>query len=152
MLMSNTFFFEEVRSWTGLLIEASQKLFKKLMTSGRNAYMINACLNTEASSDPVTFLDNGNPLGGIKEKVLNAYVFIHSETTVLNMFTTKNLSIRIDIERQCQLNRIYFPTVDARWIVCAAYRLLQRLKCFCPLHFSINFRNRQGLRLHKTCH
>ena len=77
--MSNTFFFEEVRNWTGLLIEGSEGVFKKLLLSGRNAYMINACLNTEASSDQVTFLDEGGGLGGIKDKVPNAYVIIHSK-------------------------------------------------------------------------
>ena len=77
MFMSNTFFFEEVRNWTGLLIEGSQNLFKKILLSGRNSYMINACLNTEASSDQVTFLDNARGWGGIKDKVPDAYVIIH---------------------------------------------------------------------------
>ena len=78
MFMSNTFFFEEVRNWTGLLIEGSQNLFKKILLSGRNAYMINACLNTEASSDQVTFLDNASGWGGIEDNVPDAYVIIHS--------------------------------------------------------------------------
>ena len=97
--MSNTFFFEEVRNWTGLLIEGSQSLFKKLLLSGRNAYMINACLNTETSSDQVTFLYGGVALGGIKDKVSNAYVNIQSKTHVFYMYNTTKLSIRVDIKK-----------------------------------------------------
>ena len=46
-LFSNTLFFERHRNWTGLLIEPNPVLFRRLMDTNRNSFMINACLNTE---------------------------------------------------------------------------------------------------------
>ena len=170
---SNTFFFEEVRNWTGLLIEGSQNLFKKLLLSGRNAYMINACLNTEASSAQVTFLDNGGGVGGIKDKVPNAYVIIHSNvftwtpqpTKYMYVYTlvvfrfvllilhvhsqcvSQNLSIRVDLEMKCLLNPIYFSIVYARWTDCEAHRLFLCLICVYLIQFGNNISEQTGFVL-----
>ena len=74
-MFSNTFFFEKVRNWTGLLIEANPTLFRQMSLSGRTAYMINVCLSTTASSQEKEFLNSGL-MGGLKEKIYNRYVLL----------------------------------------------------------------------------
>ena len=43
---SNTLWFERVRHWTGLLVEADPENYRQLMSKHRKAYTVNACLNT----------------------------------------------------------------------------------------------------------
>ena len=71
---SNTFFFEKVRNWSGLLIEANPTSFRKMSLSGRTAYMINVCLSTTASSQQMEFVTSGL-MGGLKGKI-NRYVLL----------------------------------------------------------------------------
>ena len=68
--LSNTLFFEQARNWTGLLIEANPDLFQSMLTSGRNAYMMNACLGISTTSERVTF-QNAGLLGGIIGQTYN---------------------------------------------------------------------------------
>ena len=42
---SNTLFFEKVRKWNGILIEADPSTFRDLKSKHRKAFAINACLN-----------------------------------------------------------------------------------------------------------
>ena len=42
---SNTLFFEKVRKWNGILIEADPENFRALTSKHRKAFVINACLN-----------------------------------------------------------------------------------------------------------
>ena len=72
---SNTFFFEKVRNWTGLLIEANPTLFRRMSLLGRAAYMINACLSTTASSQQMELLNSGF-MSGLKGKISNRYVLL----------------------------------------------------------------------------
>ena len=44
---SNTLFFEKVRKWNGLLVEADPENYAALKTKHRKAFIINACLNTK---------------------------------------------------------------------------------------------------------
>ncbi|UJR24565.1 hypothetical protein I4U23_005940 [Adineta vaga] len=53
--ISNTIFFERERHWTGLLIEANPKLFKKLECRQRNAYLSNTCVSTNSYAIEVVF-------------------------------------------------------------------------------------------------
>ena len=73
---SNTFFFEKVRNWSGLLIEANPTLFRRMSLSGRTAYMINVCLSTTASSQEKKFLNSGL-LGGLKKKYITGMCCLH---------------------------------------------------------------------------
>ena len=84
---SNTFFFEKVRNWTGLLIEANPMLFREMSLLSRAAYMINVCLSTTASSQQMEFLTAGL-MGGLKGKVDNRYVLIEcaKQYTLRNTF------------------------------------------------------------------
>ena len=67
-LMSNTLFFERERGWTGLLIEANPKEFEKLLMKRRNAYSLNACLNSEKRTG--RFLFDPVPIsGGLVDKM-----------------------------------------------------------------------------------
>ncbi len=43
--LSNTISLEIYRNWTGLLIEASPRLFQQLHNTQRNVWMSNVCLN-----------------------------------------------------------------------------------------------------------
>ena len=44
---TNSLFFEKVRKWNGVLIEADPTNFQKLLNKNRKAFMINACLSTK---------------------------------------------------------------------------------------------------------
>ena len=95
--LSNTLFFEKARNWTGLLIEANPKFFQSMLSSGRNAYMINACLSTNSSSGRVTFVDAG-VYGGIQGETFNPYVLV--EYSVQSLYPDskdhRTMSIRPD--------------------------------------------------------
>lgn len=52
---SNTLFFEKVRKWNGLLVEADPSNFEMLKTKHRKAFIINACLNTQKYPSVMTF-------------------------------------------------------------------------------------------------
>ncbi|VDI31204.1 Hypothetical predicted protein [Mytilus galloprovincialis] len=42
---SNTLFFEKVRDWDGLLVEASPFMYDMMLTKDRKCYMVNACIS-----------------------------------------------------------------------------------------------------------
>ncbi|CAC5401665.1 unnamed protein product [Mytilus coruscus] len=42
---SNTLFFEKVRNWDGLLVEASPFMYDMMLTKDRKCYMVNACIS-----------------------------------------------------------------------------------------------------------
>ena len=44
---SNTLFFERVRKWEGLLVEADPKNYYELSQKNRKTFSIPACVNTE---------------------------------------------------------------------------------------------------------
>lgn len=44
---SNTYFFEVLRGWTGLLIEPIPSMFDKVLKLERNAFAINACISSK---------------------------------------------------------------------------------------------------------
>ncbi|KAL3831893.1 hypothetical protein ACJMK2_023587 [Sinanodonta woodiana] len=52
---SNTLFFEKVRKWNGLLVEADPDNYAVLKTKHRKAFTINACLSTKKYPNMVTF-------------------------------------------------------------------------------------------------
>lgn len=62
---SNTFYLEQERNWTGLLVEADPSLFQRMKGRQRQAYLSNTCLSTTeyAVAANFTFAD---VLGGIK--------------------------------------------------------------------------------------
>ncbi|CAG2224733.1 unnamed protein product [Mytilus edulis] len=43
---SNTLFFEKIRNWNGLLVEASPFLYDIMLKKDRKCYMVNACIST----------------------------------------------------------------------------------------------------------
>ncbi|XP_063398909.1 protein Star-like [Mytilus trossulus] len=43
--LSNTLFFEKVRNWNGLLVEASPFLYDMMLKKDRKCYMVNACVS-----------------------------------------------------------------------------------------------------------
>lgn len=45
--LSNTLYFEKKRAWTGLLIEPLQKQYKSMLSFGRHAVTLNACLSSD---------------------------------------------------------------------------------------------------------
>lgn len=57
---SNTLFFEKTRKWTGLLIEADPQLYATVRSKNRNAFTVNACLNTEPYPAKMNFNLNGH--------------------------------------------------------------------------------------------
>lgn len=52
---SNTLFFEKVRKWNGLLIEADPDNYKVLKTKNRKAFTMHACLNPKPYPAVMTF-------------------------------------------------------------------------------------------------
>ena len=64
-ILSNTFFLEKERNWTGLLVEANPSLFRELKSKKRHAYLSNTCLSRTkyAVAENFTFADE---VGGIK--------------------------------------------------------------------------------------
>lgn len=52
---SNTLFFEKVRKWNGLLVEADPENYKVLKTKNRKAFTMNACLNPQPYPALMTF-------------------------------------------------------------------------------------------------
>ncbi|KAK3603673.1 hypothetical protein CHS0354_017393 [Potamilus streckersoni] len=52
---SNTLFFEKVRKWNGLLVEADPESYAILKSKHRKAFSINACLSIQNYSSVVTF-------------------------------------------------------------------------------------------------
>ncbi|XP_060605156.1 protein Star-like [Ruditapes philippinarum] len=52
---SNTLFFEKVRKWNGLLIEADPENYKVLKTKNRKAFTMQACLNPQPYPAVMTF-------------------------------------------------------------------------------------------------
>ena len=71
-LFSNTLFFERHRNWTGLLIEPNPVLFKRLMDTNRNSFMINACLNTENVTGQYLF-DPIPLVGGLVHEMMTSH-------------------------------------------------------------------------------
>ena len=55
---SNTLFFEKTRKWTGLLIEADPQLYATVRSKHRNAFTVNACLNTEPYPAMVRYMSS----------------------------------------------------------------------------------------------
>ena len=68
VLLSNTLFFETMRNWTGLLIEANPESFRGLTGKNRNAYYANVCLSTSKKISQVDFKPAGL-VGGIENKM-----------------------------------------------------------------------------------
>ena len=64
--LSNTVFFDEMRAWDGLLIEANPRLFKRLLQGSRDAYLVNACLSPRPISTVNNFT-NRSYTGGITD-------------------------------------------------------------------------------------
>jgi len=62
---SNSIFFERVRGWTGLLIEANPDMFKRLLIKRRKAHSINVCLGMNNVTEQVRFISN-QFIGGIE--------------------------------------------------------------------------------------
>ncbi|KAK2141270.1 hypothetical protein LSH36_1131g00010 [Paralvinella palmiformis] len=54
-LKSNSLYLELFMNWTGLLIEADRRLFDKIRTKSRHAYLVNACLSPVAHSAIMNF-------------------------------------------------------------------------------------------------
>lgn len=52
---SNTFFFEKVRKWNGLLIEADPTNYAALKSKHRKAFSVNACLSPRSTPAKLTF-------------------------------------------------------------------------------------------------
>ena len=61
---SNSLFFERVRNWTGLLIEANPGYYRQLLNKNRRAYVLGSCLSTELRPMTVRMQPAGL-LGGI---------------------------------------------------------------------------------------
>lgn len=47
---SNSLFFEKVRDWNGLLVEASPFMYELMLKKDRNCYMVNACISNSVST------------------------------------------------------------------------------------------------------
>lgn len=52
---SNTFFFEKVRKWNGLLIEADPTNYAALKSKHRKAFSVNACLSPRSTPAKVCY-------------------------------------------------------------------------------------------------
>ena len=61
-LLSNTLYMERSLNWSGLLIEADKKIFRKLMTRNRKAYTSPVCLSTDPYPMEVGILVLNNSL------------------------------------------------------------------------------------------
>ncbi|XP_046449258.1 protein Star-like isoform X2 [Daphnia pulex] len=69
--LSNTFFMERYLDWNGLLIEADQKSFSKLLSRNRKAFSLPNCISTKPY--PIKVLFNGpNNAGGLIVETLEA--------------------------------------------------------------------------------
>ena len=98
---SNSLFFEQARSWTGLLVEPNPELFKSLTKAKRNAYTINSCLSTTQSTQQVSF-KMVDLLSGIGDKMDSAHSkwvedFTHSKykTITAQCFTLHSLLLAV---------------------------------------------------------
>ena len=60
--LSNSFFFEKQRNWTGLLVEPNPDTFYTLSQNHRNAYLANTCLGVAGKTEVVKFRQH--PLKG----------------------------------------------------------------------------------------
>ncbi|VDI38606.1 Hypothetical predicted protein [Mytilus galloprovincialis] len=67
---SNSLFFEKVRDWNGLLVEASPFMFEILLKKQRSCYMVNACISN--SMPTMTFLLAG-PLSSSNETLTDKH-------------------------------------------------------------------------------
>ena len=54
--LSNTLYMERFLNWTGLLVEAFDNSFNKLMARNRKAYAVPGCLSTKPYPMEVIFL------------------------------------------------------------------------------------------------
>jgi hypothetical protein len=66
-LMSNTLFFEKSRNWSGVLIEASDDLFKAMLKINRHAYLVNAGLSPRPRPLLSTFMNLDIGWGGLTD-------------------------------------------------------------------------------------
>ena len=64
-LISNSLYFEKSRNWSGLLIEANDRLFQSLLKHNRHAYLVNTCVSPESRPVGSPFVLLGPRLDGL---------------------------------------------------------------------------------------
>ena len=93
ILFSNSLFFERERNWTGLLIEPTGYLFKRVLKEHRKAYAVNGCLSVEKKISIVKFY-GADLLGGI-EKVLEGPMLNRAKAAAPRVEATGTLCIPV---------------------------------------------------------
>ena len=108
---SNSLFFERERNWTGLLIEPTGYLFKRLLKVHRKAYAVNACFSAEKKISIVKFY-GADLLGGI-EKVLEGPMLNRAKAAVPHVEATDTLCIPVySILETINMHHINFFSLD----------------------------------------
>ena len=85
--LSNSLYFEMVRDWSGLLIEADAFEFKGLLKRNRHAYAINACLSPTNTTQEMSF-DIKGVSGGLSDRKLGPAVAVSNTSLLSSPFSS----------------------------------------------------------------
>ena len=111
ILFSNSLFFERERIWTGLLIEPTGYLFRRLLKVHRKAYAVNVCLYVENRIKIVKFY-GADVLGGI-EKVMEGQMLNQAKAGASHVEATDTLCIPVySILEAIKMHHINFFSLD----------------------------------------
>lgn len=128
---SNTFFFEKVRKWNGLLIEADPSNFEVLATKHRKAFTMHACLNPKPYPAVMTFnkaFNRGRVVQGdeakewIKKQNIKAdpvqvqCLPLYSILLALNQTTVDFFSLDVEGDELSVLKTIPFEKVNIKML------------------------------------
>ncbi|XP_052804816.1 uncharacterized protein LOC128234562 isoform X2 [Mya arenaria] len=126
---SNTLFFEKVRKWNGLLVEADPSNYALLKAKHRKAFTMNACLNTEPHPSVMTFnkaFNRGRIVHGkesqdwikkqnIKKDEVSIQCFpLYSILLALNQLTVDFFSLDVEGDELRVLQTIPYDKVDIK--------------------------------------
>ncbi|KAH3894693.1 uncharacterized protein LOC127867739 isoform X2 [Dreissena polymorpha] len=126
---SNTLFFEKVRKWNGLLVEADPSNYQALKSKHRKAFTVNACLSPQPYPAMVTFnkafnrgrvVDNNEAKDwihqqGISKDEVSVQCFpLYSLLLALNQLTVDFFSLDVEGDELRVLKTIPFDKVDIK--------------------------------------
>ncbi|WAQ94261.1 STAR-like protein, partial [Mya arenaria] len=113
---SNTLFFEKVRRWNGLLIEADESNYALLKGKHRKAFTMNACLNTESGrvvhgEEARNWIRNRH----LKIDEVSVQCFpLYSILLALNQLTVDFFSLDVEGDEMRVLQTIPFDKIDIK--------------------------------------
>ncbi|ESO09636.1 hypothetical protein HELRODRAFT_183998 [Helobdella robusta] len=130
---SNTLFFEVLRNWTGLLIEANDDSFATLLTKNRNVYAYHGCLSTSKIVADYQFVpifltggigksyDKTHPKNWnkaqTKECIPLSYLFHHLNITHVDYFSLDTEGSELEILKTLDFNEVRIDILGVEYAI-----------------------------------